>query len=73
MEELRRLTRKENTQAIEAMKKRGLKVSAPPAATDLAAMRRAGQKAEKAVQGKLIPADLLTRARRVLAALRSGK
>ncbi|MEE9256054.1 MAG: TRAP transporter substrate-binding protein DctP [bacterium] len=73
MIELRRLTRKENAQAIEAMKKRGLRVSAPPSGADLDAMRRIGQKAEKTVAGKLIPADLLTRARRALAALRSGK
>lgn len=73
MIELRRLTRKENAGAIAAMKKRGLKISAPPAAADLEAFRRIGEKAEKTIVGKLIPAELLTRARRTLSALRSGK
>ncbi len=73
MIELRRLTRKENARAVAAMKKRGLKVSAPPAAADLEAFRRVGEKAEKTIAGQLIPADLLSRARGALAAHRSGK
>lgn len=73
MAELRRLTRKENARAIAAMKKRGLTMSAPLAAADLEAFRSVGRKAEKTIEVKLIPADLLSRARRALSAHRSGK
>jgi TRAP-type C4-dicarboxylate transport system substrate-binding protein len=70
MAELRRLTRDENARAIEAMKKRGLRLSPPPSPEALAAMRRAGNRARAKLTGSLIPPDLLKRAGRVLAALR---
>ena len=70
MTELRRLTRDENARAIEAMKKRGLRLSPPPSPEALAAMRRAGDRARAKLAGSLIPPDLLKRAGRVLAALR---
>ena len=73
MVKLRRLTRRENAQALAAMKKRGLRVSAPPSDAELNVFRKIGQKSEQSVVGKLIPASLLSRARRVLSALRSGK
>ncbi len=73
MVKLRRLTRRENAQALEAMKKRGLRVSAPPSDEELDVFRKIGQKSEQSVVGKLIPASLLSRARRALSALRSGK
>ena len=73
MEELRRRTRDENGRAVEAMRKRGLRISEPPSAAELEEFRRIGREAEKKLAGSLIPADLLARARKALAEARSPR
>ena len=73
MRELRRLTRAENARSIEAMTKRGLKLSPPPPPEEMKAFRRLSREAMKKLAGKLIPADLLERAGRVLEGLRARK
>jgi len=73
MAELRRLTREENARAVEAMKKRGLKIAPAPGEAELAEIRRLGEGARRRLAGSLIPADLLARAESLLASLRGGK
>ena len=75
METLKRLTRRENARAVEAMKKRGVALSPPPGEAALAEFRRRGRAARKTLVGKgrLIPADLMARIDAVLAARRGGR
>ena len=73
MKELKRKTRDENTRAVAAMRKRGLRLAPPPGEAELAEMRKRGKAAEKKLTGSLIPADLLARAREALAAHRAKK
>ena len=73
MEELRRRTRAENERAIDAMRKRGLQISAPLAPQEMEELRRIGREAEQKLVGSLIPADLLARARKALAEARSSR
>jgi len=73
MRELRRLTRVENARAIEAMTKRGLKLSPPPLPKEMKALRQLSHEAQEIIAKKLIPADLLERAGRILEVLRAGR
>jgi TRAP-type C4-dicarboxylate transport system substrate-binding protein len=63
--ELRALSRRENEESVEAMKKRGLKVQ--PVTPELEAeWRRVAEQAYPMIRGKMVPADLFDEVQRLL-------
>ncbi|MFZ0391846.1 MAG: TRAP transporter substrate-binding protein DctP [Calditrichia bacterium] len=72
MQRLVKLSRKDNQEAIELMKKNGIKVVEVPAA-NLAAFKKAGEEARNELAGKLYSKELLNRVESELQEFRAGK
>lgn len=73
LKQLTQMSRKENKEAIEALKKNGITVTAP-ASQDAESYKTAGEKARKMLIGKVYSADLLQKVEKALADYRlSGK
>lgn len=71
--ELNALTRKENDQAMETLKKQGLTVMDKPSPEILRQYREFGIKARQSLAGKLYSAELLARIEKALEAYRAKK
>ncbi len=71
-EDMRARARQEDLDSIEAMKKRGLKVTIPSAA-EVALWRQAAEEVYPRMRGTIVPADIWDEIRRLLDEYRSGK
>jgi TRAP-type C4-dicarboxylate transport system substrate-binding protein len=70
--QLRAISRRENEEAVEAMKKRGLKVQ--PVTPEIEAEWRAiAERAYPMIRGKMVPADLFDEVQRLLHEYRAGQ
>jgi len=67
-EKVREIVRKQNEEAVEQMKQRGLKVVQPK---DLAAWRQSAQRAMTVIRGKVVPAETFDEVKRLAAEYRS--
>jgi len=69
---LRAISRRENEESVEAMKKRGLKVQ--PVGPELEAeWRRVAEQAYPMIRGNMVPAELFDEVQRLLAEYRAGQ
>jgi TRAP-type C4-dicarboxylate transport system substrate-binding protein len=70
-EAVKRRSRAENDEAVEAMKKRGLTVHPVPPEVE-AEWRKLGEEVQTRIRGKIVPADLFDEVQRVLKEYRSS-
>jgi TRAP-type C4-dicarboxylate transport system substrate-binding protein len=70
--QLRAISRRENEEAVEAMKKRGLKVQAVSPELE-AEWRRMAEQAYPMIRGKMVPADLFDEVQQLLQEYRAGQ
>lgn len=70
--QMRAQARKENVEAVEAMKKRGLTVHTPSPA-ELEAWEKLAESAYPTIRGKMVPADLFDEVRKLVAEYREKK
>lgn len=68
--QMRAQARKENVEAVDAMKKRGLTVHTPSPA-DLAAWEKLAESAYPTIRGKMVPQDLFDEVRKLVAEYRA--
>jgi TRAP-type transport system periplasmic protein len=72
LKKLNAATRKENIEALEALKKQGLTLSAAPSKETLERYKQLGTQARAELAGKLYSKDLLDRVEKALAEFRAG-
>jgi TRAP-type C4-dicarboxylate transport system substrate-binding protein len=70
--QLRAISRRENEEAVEAMKKRGLKVQAVSLELE-AEWRRMAEQAYPLIRGKMVPAELFDEVQQLLREYRAGQ
>lgn len=73
LDRLTQISRKENIEAIETLRKNGVKISSPPSEQMIEEYKIMGKNARKMLVGKLYPADFLNRVEKVLEEYRSSR